>query len=113
GAVVNYPPIEQLLPHTGPAVLIDAVREHHKDSIHVTARITDNHPFFVTGRGVPVWVGIEMMAQAVAAYSGLEGSHSGGQPREGMLLGTRRYHGYVAWFEAGQTLDIHAQAAFG
>lgn len=110
---MNYPPVEQLLPHTGSAVLIDAIRQHREEAIHVTAHITDNHPFFVAGRGVPVWVGLEMMAQAVAAYSGLEGLHAGAGPREGMLLGTRRYQGRVTWFEKGQTLDIHAQAAFG
>lgn len=108
-----FPSPSQLLPHTGRAVLIDDILEHSDQGVHVLARITSGHPFFVAGHGVPVWVGIEMMAQAVAAQAGLLGQRAGRGPRQGMLLGTRRYQGHVSWFAEGDLLDIHADTAFG
>ncbi len=108
-----YPPPARLLPHTGPAVLIDEILEDTDDGIRALARITATHPFFVAGHGVPVWVGIEIMAQAVAAHAGLTGQRAGRAPRMGMLLGARRYQGHVPWFAEGERLEIHAQATFG
>lgn len=108
----QYPTPDQLLPHTGRAVLLDEVVGDHGDRTHVRAHITSSHPYFVPDRGVPAWAGIEMMAQMVAVHAGLVGRREGRGPREGMLLGTRRYQGRVAWFEEGTCLDIHGQMAF-
>lgn len=108
----HYPPPAQLLPHTGRAVLLDEVVHDHDDGTHVRAHMTAAHPYFVPGHGVPAWVGIEMMAQAVAVHAGLMARCEGQGPREGMLLGTRRYAGRVAWFEEGACLDIHIMPTY-
>lgn len=105
--------ISELLPHKGPAVMIDQVLEDSRDSIRVSARITAAHPFFVAGHGVPNWVGIEMMAQAIAAHAGLNGRREQREPRAGMLLGTRRYETTSPWFEEGANLEILAEREFG
>lgn len=105
--------ISELLPHKGPAVLIDRVLSDTHDSIRVSAHVTRQHPFFVEGHGVPVWVGIEMMAQAIAAHAGLIGRRENREPRSGMLLGTRRYETSTSWFAENSELEILAEREFG
>jgi predicted hotdog family 3-hydroxylacyl-ACP dehydratase len=105
--------ITELLPHKGSAVLIDEVLSDTPDTIRVVAHISDTHPFFVAGHGVPSWVGIEMMAQAIAAHAGLSGRREQREPRSGMLLGTRRYQTSTAYFAEGARLEILAEREFG
>lgn len=108
-----YPAPAKLLPHIGRAMLLDEIAHDSDDAIEAIALITAGHPFFVAGRGVPVWVGIELMAQAIAAHAGLAGQRAGRGPRRGMLLGTRHYQGHVAWFAEGSRLSIFAEQEFG
>lgn len=108
-----YHDITEVLPHKGPAVLIDKVIDDSRDSIRVTAQIDSTHRFFVAGHGVPSWVGIEMMAQAIAAHAGLSGRRENREPRTGMLLGTRRYETTTPWFPEGANLEILAKREFG
>lgn len=110
----SFPPPAELLPHTGRAVLIDAIVENTETHVAASATITSAHPYFVVGHGVPAWVGIEIMAQAIAAHAGLIGHESGAHaPRNGMLVGTRCYDGRVAWFAEGEQLVIRAVRSFG
>lgn len=108
-----FPPPRDVLPHTGRAVLLDEILDDGDDHLVAAATITPSHPFFVEGHGVPVWVGIELMAQAIAAHAGLAGRRANRAPRRGMLLGTRHYHGHVAWFPVGARLVIHVEREFG
>lgn len=108
----QFPPISALLPHRGPALLIDSVLAERPDGIRVAAHITPAHPYFVPGRGVPAWVGIELMAQAIAARAGLDAQRTHTTPGSGMLLGTRRYHTQLAYFPEGARLEISAQREF-
>lgn len=100
-------PMADLLPHDGPAVLLDAVVEW--DEGHLAARV-DIHAgsrFFEPACGVPGYVGIEYMAQACGAYAGLEAKSKGEPVRIGFLLGTRRYTCSKPWFAAGDTLTVN------
>lgn len=108
----DFPPIRELIPHAGPAVLVDAVLSDCPEAIEVEALITDKHPFFEPPHGVPAWVGMEMMAQAIAAHAGLSGQREHHAPHRGMLLGTRRYHASVPFFAAGMRLVIRAESEF-
>jgi predicted hotdog family 3-hydroxylacyl-ACP dehydratase len=109
----SFPPVTELLPHQGRAVMIDAVLSDTEDRIEVAAHISREHPFFVAGHGVPTWVGIELMAQAIAAHAGLSGRRARRPPRNGMLLGTRRYQVETAYFPEGMRLDVCAEREFG
>lgn len=62
--------------------------------------------------GVGAWVGIEYMAQAVAAWAGWRARQVHEAPRIGLLLGTRRYSCSVPRFEAGQCLQIDVERSF-
>jgi predicted hotdog family 3-hydroxylacyl-ACP dehydratase len=108
-----FPPAAELLPHAGRAVLIDKVLEDTQDSIRVSAHVTTGNPYFVPGLGLPVWVGIELMAQAIAAHAGLAARREQRPPRAGMLLGTRRFEANAAYFPAGCELEVLAQRDFG
>jgi predicted hotdog family 3-hydroxylacyl-ACP dehydratase len=106
----TWPPhaMDAWLPHRGAMSLLDAIVHH--DDLTVVARVCvpADGPF--TGAdGVPAWVGIEYMAQAVAAWSGARARSAGGSPRIGYLLGSRRYEAAVPAFEIGAELEVFAQ----
>lgn len=62
--------------------------------------------------GVGAWVGIEYMAQAVAAWAGWQARQQGEQPRIGLLLGTRRYRCSVPRFAVGQRLRVDIERGY-
>ena len=108
-------PLDELLPHRPPMVLIDAVESFDAEAKRLVARVTigENQLFF-DGMGVPNWVAIEYMAQASAALVGYYDKHvMPGQPvRPGLLLGTRKLDLKLARFETGKTYRIVAENAF-
>jgi predicted hotdog family 3-hydroxylacyl-ACP dehydratase len=58
---------------------------------------------------VPVWVGLEYMAQCIAAHGGLVALERGEPPRPGVLLGSRRLRFGVQRFEPGRELRVAAR----
>lgn len=59
--------------------------------------------FWVSGLGVPAYIGIEYMAQCVAVHAGACEKAQGFPPPVGMLLGTRHAKLKTAYFEEGRT----------
>lgn len=109
----TFPPIAELVPHAGPALLLDAVLEHADGHIRARARVSAASRYFVPDRGLPGWVGLELMSQAIAAYAGLKARHEQRPPRAGMLLGTRRYETRASYFPEGAELEIECIRDFG
>lgn len=119
----SLPPIADLVPHSGSMCLLDEVLEIGDE--HLRARITPrtDDPFADTSSseplGIPSWVGLEWLAQAIAAWSGHVASAKGGHPQIGFLLGTRRYHCEIEYFafntpvEAEIHLDYRADNGLG
>ena len=106
----SWPPhaMDAWVPHRGAMSLLDTVVHHDDQTIVARVRVAADGPF--TGAdGVPAWVGIEYMAQAVAAWSGARARTGGGSPRIGYLLGSRRYEAAVPAFEFGAELEVFAQ----
>jgi len=66
--------------------------------------------FFQPGRGLPAYVGFEVMAQTVSAFDGLRRIAAGEEPQLGFLLGCRKYAASVDWFAAGHVLRSEAVA---
>lgn len=99
------PPVETLVPHTGAMRLIDELLE--ADATHAVARATvRNTQLFVDDAGMPAWIGIEYMAQTIAAWGGMQARGTGEGPRPGFLLGSRRYACDVPAFPVGSVLTI-------
>jgi len=96
------------VPHRGPLSLLDGVE--HCDDLGIEARVrVPVDGMFVGDDGAPAWVGIEYMAQAVAAWSGARARAAGGAPKIGYLLGSRRYEAAVPVFPVGAELRVLAQ----
>ena len=97
--------VAELLPHDGIMMLLDNVLEYDQESMVVETVVRDDGLFNV-GDTVPAWLGIEYMAQTVAAHGGM-GCLLAGQPIQlGFLLGTRRYTSNIANFKVGDRLTI-------
>ena len=108
-------PLEELLPHRPPMVLIDAVESFDAATKRLVARGTIGpDQLFCTSDGVPNWVAIEYMAQAAAALVGFydKVTAPGAPARPGLLLGTRRLDLKLDRFEMGKTYYISAENVF-
>lgn len=98
--------IAELVPHSGTMSLLDEVLAYDDDSL--TARVSlSSHSLFAEPEGVPAWIGVEYMAQAVAAYAGIIAKAKGEAITIGFLVGTRKYQCDRAYFPLGCDLIIH------
>lgn len=101
--------LSDLLPHRPPMVLLNDFMHADAENVSCRVDIGTNSPFFdATLQGVPAYVGIEYMAQTIAAYSGAQSQRLGQQPKVGFLLGTRKYHAQVGYFKLDQQLEVQA-----
>lgn len=101
-------PVEAYVPHRGPMLLIDRVLDDDAESVRVEA-VVKAGGLFTTERGLPAWVGIELMAQTVAAWAGVQ-RHKAGEPvKLGFLIGSRRYEAAQPLFPVGTRLEIEAR----
>jgi predicted hotdog family 3-hydroxylacyl-ACP dehydratase len=98
--------LEELLPHSGPMILIDEALDGGEGWAAAAVRVGEDSLFYQAGLGVPAWVGIEYMAQTVALYSGICAKRAGTDIRLGFLLGTRRYQTATNYFRLGSLLKI-------
>lgn len=105
----TWPPhaMDAWVPHRGAMSLLDDV-EHCDDHAIVARLRVPQEGLFHGADGVPAWIGIEYMAQAVAAWSGARNRAGGGSPRIGYLLGSRRYEAAVPAFQVGAELRVFA-----
>jgi predicted hotdog family 3-hydroxylacyl-ACP dehydratase len=104
--------LEDLVPHAAPMILIDQVHEGEDDGLTATVRISEDSPFFEPRRGVPAYVGIEYVAQTVAALAGLRARRSGRDIQLGFLLGARRFEASSPWFTLGSELTVTVAAEY-
>jgi len=105
--VIKGYPIGQILPHKQPMILLDDFIEAGAEHAVCKVNITAQSPFFdAVSRTVPAYVGIEYMAQTIAAYAGAHKLAAGNSVRVGFLLGCRKYHPQVSAFAEGAELII-------
>jgi predicted hotdog family 3-hydroxylacyl-ACP dehydratase len=104
-------PVSRLLPHGPEMTLIDGLVESVPDYSVATVRIRADSEFFEAG-GVPAWVGIEYMAQTIAARIGYDAYRNGAPPPIGFLLGTRQYECCIDQFLLDSELSIKVAPLF-
>lgn len=103
---MTMPAIRTLVPHSGAMVLLDRVVSADDDNlcaevrIHAASMLADAH-------GVGAWVGIEYMAQAIAAHAGWKAWQKNQDVKVGFLLGSRKYQAGVPYFALGSVLRVH------
>ena len=98
-------PVTELLPHGAEAAVIDRLVSYDSKQSVAIVDVGPDSAFFENG-AVPAWVGIEYMAQTVAAHAGYEARLRGQGPAVGFLLGTRAYETRVAQFPSGSRVTI-------
>jgi len=62
--------------------------------------------------GIPGWVGIEWLAQAVAAWAGWHAAQRGESPAVGFLVGSRHYISHYPHFSIGAPLEVRIRCDF-
>ncbi len=108
----NQYTVDELVPHSGQMSLLDRVVSHSAESLSSEVDIHASTLFADKALGVPAWVGLEYMAQSVAAWAGVLAKASGGEVRLGFLLGARKYDASISHFPLGSTLTIYAERAY-
>ena len=83
-------PIQELLPHRGAMCLLERALQANAEQL-IAEVVIKAGGLFCRNNEVAAWVGIEYMAQAIAAWAGWQGRQRGESPKVGLLVGTRRY----------------------
>ena len=100
-------PLAELLPHAGDMILIDSITSFDDEQIYTRLTVQPDGLFNLPDGSLPAWVGIELMAQSVAAFAGCHARQKGNPVELGFLLGTRKFECNVEAFPAGSELTIH------
>ncbi|MBD9482814.1 hotdog family protein [Pseudomonas sp. PDM14] len=101
-------PIAELIPHAADMILIDEVVRFGDEDVETRLLVRPGGLFSRADGSLPAWVGIELMAQSVAAYAGCQARQAGAPVELGFLLGTRNFQCNVEHFPAGVELQIKA-----
>ena len=107
--MTDLPDIARLLPHERPMMLLDRLLAGDDHGVSCEARPRGDGLFDDGAGAVPAYLGLEYMAQAVAAFSGLRAYRHGREPSLGFLLGSRHFRTNVASLPCGQPLTVSAQ----
>ena len=100
-------PIEAIIPHRGSMLLLDAIDTFDDTTLSAFAHV-DAHAWYADAAdAMPAWIGIEIMAQAIAAHIALLAMRGGGKARPGVLLGSRSYLALRPAFRSGARLRVH------
>ena len=99
------PNIQSLLPHSGVMVLLDRFIFADEERLCAEVAIRPDS-LFMGADGVGSWVGVEYMAQAIAAFAGYRARIDDNPVKVGFLLGTRRYEASCGFFPLGAVLHI-------
>lgn len=108
----EYPAIETLVPHRRAMRLVERVIESNETFVTAAATFRTGSQFEIEGIGVPTYVGVELMAQAVSALDGLKSAGEGEGREIGFLLGCRRYTAHQPTFVIGREYFVSAELSF-
>ncbi|MGI4846080.1 MAG: 3-hydroxylacyl-ACP dehydratase [Janthinobacterium lividum] len=107
---LSRPDIHSLVPHGGAMSLLGRFLEADDETLSAEVDIRPDSMFCYDG-GVGAWVGVEYMAQAVAAHAGWCARQRCEPVRVGFLLGARKYACAVSAFRVGSVLRVHVRRA--
>lgn len=109
----TFPPAGDLVKHKDGMLLIDRIVAVEGEVVRCETTIRMDNVFFQPGRGVPAYVGFELMAQTISAYEGLKRRAIGKPPVIGFLLGCRKYQTARPFFVDGETVTTETTPLFG
>ena len=109
--VEGPPPIESLIPHRDPALLVRVIAELSPEEITCIAVIPGDHPLVEQG-GAPCLLGLEAAAQAAAALEAVSRPEPAAVgPRIGYLVGVRDAEFRLTDLPAGWPLRVTVRPA--
>jgi len=112
----KYFNLAAILPHRPPMILIDRICSYDVGNLSLIAEfdVKEGSMFFDAGMcGVPSWVGIEYMAQTIAALNGILGLEEKSEnPKIGFVLGARKYSNKIDHYKADKTYTVEIGALF-
>lgn len=83
--------IAPLLPHSGRMVLLEEILHYDAQSLCARTHIRPNNILLSEEQSqLPSYLALEIMAQAVAAWAGIQALNQGEKVRLGFLLGSRK-----------------------
>jgi predicted hotdog family 3-hydroxylacyl-ACP dehydratase len=103
--------LADVLPHGPGMLLLDRIAGYTPDSLNCEVDVKPGTKF-CDGRAVPAWVGLEYMAQALGAFTGIARLQEDKPVQLELLLGSRAYDCAVPEFRVGQTLAVSARLLF-
>jgi predicted hotdog family 3-hydroxylacyl-ACP dehydratase len=109
---VALPPIEALVPHRDAMLWLTRLVTAENDAVEAEAIVPYDAWYLDEDGGMPGWLGIELMAQALSAHVGLRGWLAGEPPKPGVLLGCRAYRACAACYPAGTALSVKASVVY-
>ena len=109
----DFPPLAEILPQTGRMALLDRILAHDPEHTVCAVDVDQSRLFQGPDGCVPVWVGIEYMAQCIAAHGGLLARGRNEDPKPGLFLGSRRLTFRSRGFEPGSRLEVSARHRAG
>jgi len=99
--------VVDLVPHRRTMSWLDRVISVDAEHVVAEADVSEASLFLRGGR-LDAWIGIEYMAQAIAAWAGHRARSQGRSVTLGFLVGTRRYDVRRQSFRVGECLRIEA-----
>lgn len=99
--------LAELIKHEPPMRLIDELLSVADTKGRCRLTVSADNLFYNDRlNGLPAHVGIELMAQSIAAVAGARHTSQGDDIKLGFLLGTRKYRCDIECFGLGETYDI-------
>jgi len=98
--------VRELVPHSGPMLLIDTLTGATDVSLQASCVVRNDGLFNLADGRVPAMTMVEYMAQTVAAFAGVRATGNGERVKPGLLLGARNFTSSVAFLTPGDQLDI-------
>ena len=95
-----------VVPHSSRMSLLQTVLSADENSLTAEALVRADNPFARDGV-IGAWVGIEYMAQAIAAFEGCRAQQRGVGPKVGFLIGSRHFTSSAPAVPVGTTLRVH------
>lgn len=109
---ISYSP-EELLPHRAPMLLITECVSASESAVTVKTDLRKIGDLFTLPNGkIGGWLVLELMAQAVGVFSGLQLKSSGEKPKIGFLLGTRHLQTRIGEFNPTDVITVKARCTF-
>lgn len=90
-------PVAELVPHAGNMVLVKQLLEVDENNACALVEVSNDNLFLQQNNAISAGVGIEYMAQTIAAWAGYHAKLQNQPVKLGFLLGTRRFTSNVSF----------------